>query len=245
MRKLQGPRADRRAAGLFLCDGHTLLREALETGAAPVTVVCAEGADLPPLPPDTRVLETPERLLRSVSPAVTPQGVVFTCRLPRTAPAAPPVSGRHLLLDRVQDPGNVGSILRSAAAFGADSVILGPGCADPFAPKTVRAGMGACFRQRVWETDDPAALLAGVRLPVYAAARRAGALSLASAAFPPDMVLLLGNEGEGLSRALLARADGAVWIPLRPGCDSLGVAAAAAIFLHSLSINSEQITVNR
>jgi TrmH family RNA methyltransferase len=240
MRKLQGARADRRTAGLFLCDGHTLLREALAVGVSPVTVVCAEGTDLPPLPPDTRVLEAPARLLHSVSPAVTPQGVVFTCRLPQTAPAAPPVSGRHLLLDRVQDPGNVGSILRSAAAFGVDSVFLGPGCADPFAPKTVRAGMGACFRQRVWETDDPAALLDGVWLPVYAAARRAGAQPLTAAAFPPDMVLLLGNEGTGLSSDLSARADKAVWIPLRPGWDSLGVAAAAAVLLYGWTTGDAQ-----
>ncbi|MDR0671829.1 MAG: RNA methyltransferase [Oscillospiraceae bacterium] len=240
MRKLQGARADRRLAELFLCDGYTLLREALAAGVSPVTVVCAEGADLPRLPPGTRVLEAPERLLRSVSPAVTPQGVVFTCRLPQTAPPAPPVAGRHLLLDRVQDPGNVGSILRSAAAFGADAVWLGPGCADPFAPKAVRAGMGACFCQRVWETDDPAALLAGVQMPIYAAARRAGARPLAAAALPPDMVLLLGHEGEGLSEALLARADKAVWIPLRPGWDSLGVAAAAAVLLYAWTVGGAQ-----
>lgn len=236
IRKLLTSRTARRAAGLFLCDGRTLLSEALAFGADIVTVVCAEGLALPPLPDTVRALDVPEPLLRGVCPSDTPQGVVFTCRLPALSLPAPPAAGRHILLDRVQDPGNVGSILRSAAAFGVDSVILGPGCADPFSPKTIRAGMGACFRQPVFETEDLAALLKNTALPVYAAARTGGAENAGEAVFPRNFMLLLGNEGAGLSSELRALAGRAVWIPLRPDCESLGVAAAAAVLMFCMTI---------
>ena len=114
----------------------------------------------------------PEDLLKSLSTTETPQGVLFLCRTPRLALPEAMEGRRYLVLDGVQDPGNVGTVLRTADAFGADGLILLPGCADPFAPKTVRASMGACFRLPVWEADRETltAALERAGLPLYAAA---------------------------------------------------------------------------
>lgn len=89
-----------------------------------------------------RLVEVPEDVMQLISPAKTPQGVVFTCRLPRTECPQTLTGARYLALDGVQDPGNVGTILRTLDAFEADGLVLLPGCADPFSPKTVRSSMG-------------------------------------------------------------------------------------------------------
>ncbi len=232
--KLARSRAAREQQGLFLCDGRTLLVEALAYGAPLVTVVCAAGMELPDLSPDVHVVELPARLMDAVSPTDTPQGIVFLCRLPDMSPMPPLTGGRYVLLDRVQDPGNVGSILRTASAFGLTAVLLGPGCADPFSPKTVRAGMGACFRQRVAILEDVADALSGCALPVYATALSAQARDVREVDLSA-CVLLLGNEGAGLSDALLRRADAHVRIPMSKDCQSLGVAAAAAVLLWEMT----------
>ena len=228
--KLAASGKARREAGLYLCDGPSLLPEALARGADVTTVLCAEGAELPALPPDVRVAELPDRLLRAVSPTDTPQGLVFLCGLPELTPPSPLTGGRFVLLDRVQDPGNVGSILRTAEAFSASGVILSPGCADPFSPKAVRAAMGAVFGRMAYETPDPLETLKGCGLPIYAAALSGDAGDIREADLSA-CVLLLGNEGAGLSEALMQRADALIRIPMNPVCQSLGVAAAAAISL--------------
>lgn len=232
--KLGGAKAARREAGLFLCDGRTLLPEALAHGADVVTVACAQGMALPPLHEHVRVIELPERLMEAVSPTETAQGLVFTCRLPDTRLKEPLTAGRHLLLDQIQDPGNVGSILRTASAFSVDSVLLGPGCADPFSPKAVRGGMGALFRLPVYELSHALEPLEHCSLSVCAAVLSDKAVDVREAHLT-SCVLLLGNEGAGLSEALLRRADVHVKIPMRESCQSLGVAAAAAVLMWEMA----------
>ena len=235
--KLSGSRSARRASGLFVCDGPTLLPEALAKGTQVVSVLCVENMTLPPLPPDTRIAELPERLMHAICPTDTPQGLLFVCRLPDTTPPAALTEGRYLLLDRVQDPGNVGSILRTAAAFSASGVLLGPGCADPFSPKAVRAAMGTAFGLPVYETSDVIEMLKGCALPIYAAALSDDAGDVRFACLS-SCVLLLGNESAGLSRELLDRADARIKIPMDAACQSLGVAAAAAVLLWEASRNT-------
>lgn len=90
--------------------------------------------------------------MASISPMESPQGALFLCRMWDTAPPPRLEGGRYLVLDGLQDPGNVGTIWRTADALEADGLLLVHGCADPFGPKVVRATMGACFRLPVWET---------------------------------------------------------------------------------------------
>ena len=150
LRKLASSVSYRRDCGEFLCDSPKLLEEALLWRAGLRTVVCTDPAALPALPDAVRRVQVPGDLMKSISPAQTPQGVLSVCGLPgRTLPEQ--LTGRrYVVLDGVQDPGNVGTILRTADAFHADGLFLVNACADLYNPKTVRASMGAVFRCPVW-----------------------------------------------------------------------------------------------
>ena len=117
------------------------------------TVVVSEGVELPNLPREVRAVQVPRDVMETISPMKTPQGALFLVRLPETEPPEILTGDRYLVLDGVQDPGNVGTIWRTADALGADGLILVGNCADPYSPKVVRSSMGACFRLPVYETD--------------------------------------------------------------------------------------------
>ena len=156
--------------------------------------------------------------------------VVFACALPEAPPL--PLRGRHILLEDLQDPGNVGTIIRTANAFGAASVLLAGACADPYSPRAARATMGAIFSLPVRRLSE--AELDTLALPLYAAALSPRAVDLRTAQLPVDCVVAVGNEGHGLSDALLARAAGELIIPMLGGCESLNAATAAAVVLWEL-----------
>lgn len=142
IRKLVGSAAYRRATGEFLCDSPKLLQEALLWQAEITAVVST--SPLPRLPEHIRQVQVPEDVMASISPVKTPQGVLFTCRLPQLPLPQTLTGRRYVLLDGVQDPGNVGTILRTLDAFDADGLLLTGGCADPYGWKAVRSSMGPC-----------------------------------------------------------------------------------------------------
>ena len=233
LKRLGTDKKARRAEGRFLCEGVKLVEEALRWGAEVELLAAAEGAALPAgLPPETRRVALPAELLAYVSTVDTPQGVLALCRTPETAPPAELPPGRYLVLDGVQDPGNVGTIWRTADAFGAQGLFLLPGCAEPFSPKTVRSTMGACFRLPVWEAEleTLSALLGRAGLPLYATALRHDTEDLR--AVPLDRAaVVIGSEGRGVSPAVLAACEKTLKIPMRDRCESLNAAAAAAVVL--------------
>lgn len=235
IRKLNGARSARRDQGLFVCDGPKLLAEAVRAGAE-LAAVLEDGSRPCPAPEGVRRVRVPADLLKSISTTETPQGVLFLCRQPDlTLPETLPGS-RYLVLDGVQDPGNVGTIWRTADAFGADGLILLPGCADPFSPKTVRATMGACFRLPVWETDLEGLLCALSRagLPLYATALREDTDDVRRAGLDRCAVVI-GSEGRGVSQGVLDRCAGTLKIPMRQRCESLNAAVAAAVVLWEMA----------
>ncbi len=236
IRKLNASRSARRAAGEFVCDGPKLLSEALRWGASVTTVVVSQGTSLPPLPDSVRAVEVPGDLLKSLSTTETPQGVLFLCRAPALAPPDRLAGGRYMVLDGVQDPGNVGTVWRTADAFGADGLILLNGCADPWGPKTVRATMGACFRLPVYETGlgELKALLDGAGVPLYAAALREDTEDLRTQDLGRCAVVI-GSEGRGVSAEMLALCDKTLKIPMRERCESLNAAVAAAVVLWEMA----------
>ena len=236
IRKLAAGGRDRREAGEYLGDGVKLLEEALKQGASLTAVVVSEGIEFPKLPPETRAVQVPRDVMETISPMRAPQGALFLARLPDVRPPERLTGTRYLVLDGQQDPGNVGTIWRTADALGADGLLLTGRCADPFQPKAVRASMGACFRLPVWEADREAlcALLERSRLPLSATALRADAVSLEEADLRRGAVVI-GSEGSGVSPELLARCGQTIKIPMRARCESLNAAAAAAVVLWEMS----------
>ena len=232
IRRLVSSRGARRSAGMFLGDGVKLLEEALRWKAPLTTVVVTEGEALPELPQGVRAIQVPRDVMETISPMNTPQGALFLARLPETAPPERLEGRRYLVLDGVQDPGNVGTIWRTADALGADGLLLVNGCADPYGPKTVRASMGACFRLPVWETGPErlAGLLERSGLALYATALREDTEDIKTADLSRSAVVI-GSEGRGVSPELLAMSQRALKIPMRERCESLNAAAAAAVVL--------------
>ena len=229
LRALGRERSLRQEEGFFVGDGEKLLREAIASGAEVETVLWAEKAAFA-LPENVRQLTAPAELVEYVSALSKSTGPVFTVRIPeRSVPARP---DRVLVLETVQDPGNVGTVLRTANAFGADAVLLTGACADLYSPKTVRATMGAIFRQPVLECThgEMRALLEQWELPLYGAALTDTARDLRKVSLRRAAVAV-GSEGRGLSAELLDLCGGQIIIPMRPDSESLNAAVAASVIL--------------
>lgn len=232
IRKLASSRSYRAKTGEYLGDGIKLLEEALTWGAAVTTVVYTAAVQLPPLPPEIRAVEVPEDVMKSISPMEAPQGALFLAKQPDTALPEKLSGSRYLVLEGVQDPGNVGTILRTADAFEADGLILLEGCADLYNPKTVRASMGAVFRRSAWSGTlaELLPLLKAAQLPLLGAALRDDTTDVRDVDLT-RAAMLIGSEGRGLSEAALAACDGTIRIPMGVRCESLNAAVAAATLL--------------
>lgn len=230
--KLLSSRAYRYSERSFAADGTKLLGEAAAWCDGLETVLFSPGAALPALPEGVRLVEIPETLMHQISPMETPQGALFVCRMPEAEAFS--VTPGSLILDGLQDPGNLGTILRTADAFGVPVCLTG-GCADPYNPKVVRAAMGALFRTRprFASHEELVAVCRDAGVPLVCTALREGAqdirtVSLAGAA------VVIGNEGNGVSRALLDACDACAIIPMREACESLNAAVAASICMWEL-----------
>lgn len=232
LRKLNSSRAYRERCGEYLCDGVKLLDEALKWNAPLTAVVFSEGVEPPAVPSGVRAVQVPADVMKSVSPMETPQGALFTVRLPDAALPETLTGTHYLILDGVQDPGNVGTVLRTADAFDCDGVFLVNACADPYGPKAARATMGAVFRRPVYQCTFGAlcALLDRSGLPLYGAALRDDTVSLRDADLSRAAVAV-GSEGRGLSAEVLARCGKTIKIPMSPRCESLNAAMAAGVLL--------------
>ena len=236
VRRLNSRRAFRREEGAFAAEGPKLLAEALRWGGELETVICAPGVELPGLPSQVRMVEVCDSLLASIADTENPQGIVFICK-GKSLEFPEQLGGqRYLVLDGVQDPGNVGTIWRTADALGADGLLLVHACADPFSPKTVRATMGACFRLPVYEVEEPdlPGLLSRSGLPLYAAALGENTVDVRELDAGPCAVAI-GSEGRGVSPELLAMSQKNLKIPMRTRCESLNAAVAAAVILWELA----------
>lgn len=230
VKKLLQSRSYRQEQGQFAADGTKLLEEAVKWIPHLLqTVLVTERAEICPLPEHVKLVQIPDDVMAQISPMETPQGALFVCRLP-SFEAAPVMSG-SLVLDGIQDPGNLGTILRTADALDAQ-VVLTPGCADAYNPKTVRAAMGALFRRLPqWLSHEQVLQLcreSGTKLYVTALSDRAKDLRSVSL---KESAVVIGSEGRGAGEYFLSNADGELIIPMNERCESLNAAVAAAIVL--------------
>lgn len=236
----------RRRYGLFLAEGPHLVEEALAAGAPVKVVLYAAGKEEDPevaaLLLRAREQGRPVQpvsldVMEKVCESATPQGIAAVVELVLRSPNRP--EGRrpplYVALDGVQDPGNVGAVLRVARAVAADGVYLGRDTADPFGPKAVRASMGAVFAVPLWCGDLPEAVgdLRRRGVAVVGTGVR-GAVRYDRWDWRVPTVLVLGSEGRGLRPEVEALCEAIVSIPMPGGGQSLNIAAAAAVILYEV-----------
>ena len=227
-------RKGRKESGCFLVEGRKMVEEALAS-AFPVEAVLAdaERVDSFDLPAGVPLVTLPAHVLAAVCDTKTPQGVAAVVRMVQS----PAPGSRLAALDGVQDPGNVGTILRTADAAGFDGVLLSQQCADVFSPKVLRATMGSIFRMAIRITDD---------LPGELTALRDGGFSILSSQLDGEpfyhrqpvgerFVLVIGSEGNGVTDEVKALATHRVRLPMRGGAESLNAAVAAGIMMYELT----------
>lgn len=240
--KLAGSTKERKATGLTLLDGVHLISAYHRALGQPGSLIVSESGDADPeikcllaeqgAETGMEVIMLPDSLFREISPVKTPTGIIAVVAIP--LPPAMPVRKDEkgasfcVLLEAIQDPGNLGSILRSAAAAGASDVYLSEGCADAWSPKTLRAAMGAHFLLRVHEQSDLANVARAFSGRVIATSLKAET-SLYHTALEGPVAFMFGNEGMGLSQALLQASSEQISIPMPGGTESLNAAAAAAV----------------
>ncbi len=247
LRKLAHTPRERRKRGLTLLDGPHLLQALADAGGTPEELLLRRGsqekgeiAALLECFPEVPVVCLDEALFDALSPVEQPAGIA-ALHAPRPKP--PRRERCAVLLDRVQDPANVGAILRTCAAAGVDAVHLSPGCAEAWSPKVLRAAMGAHFVMAIFEGVAPEALCE--RFEHRIATCLDGERSLYETALHSDsIVFMVGNEGTGLAPELAALATERVHIPMPGAMESLNVAAATAVCLFE-RVRQRQAAGNR
>ena len=246
-------RKGRLEQGAFLCEGEHLVAEAValcpervravfvlagktsryERLLAPLAERSPEaGKGFPPL-----VCRVPEHVLASLSQVKAPQGIAAVVSLPPRVEIL--YKKRLVLLESMQDPGNVGSILRTADAAGFEGCILAGDCADPFSPKALRATMGSVFRVPMAWAEEGLSAVESFKAAGYAviAAVLDGDPFYEREPLPPKVCLMIGNEGAGLTAALSAAATHRYRLPIRGGAESLNAAVAAAVMMYDIVNN--------
>jgi len=236
LRQLATSTRERRKAGLALLDGMHLISAYRTSGGVPEQLILsesgaanAEAARLAGGVAAQQVLLLADALFNEIAQVATPTGIVALIHTPQASPL-PDKIGDCVMLENIQDAGNLGSILRSTAAAGISTVLLSQGCAFIWSPKVLRAGMGAHFGLDLYDDVDLRAAVARLSGRLICASGHAET-SLYQADLRGPLAWAFGNEGAGLSAALSAAAAGQVRIPMPGGAESLNVAAAAAICL--------------
>lgn len=224
-------RKGRRESGCFLVEGRKMVEEALASAFDVETVLVQEDMELPDgltMP----VYELPAHVLAAVCDTKTPQGIAAVVRMKEQSSL-----GKHIVvLDGVQDPGNVGTIIRTADAAGLNGVLLSNQCADVFSPKVLRATMGSIFRMNLRTTDDLPGELTKLREKGYSilSSQLDGTPFYERQDVAERFALIIGNEGNGVSEQVQQTATHRVRLPMRGGAESLNAAIAAAIMMYEL-----------
>ena len=235
LRKLAADSVYRSSCGEFVCEGRKFLDEALSSGAEISSILWKDGEAGEILGISSQYTSFPE-LYSYASFSENSKGPLFTVKIKQKEPAGDIPNA--IILESVQDPGNLGTVIRTAAALGIGAVILTGTCADLYNPKTVKATMGAIFRQRVLKLDRGE----------IASFAEANSLTLCAAILSDEAEILgetelgraavcIGNEGSGLSRELSDLCRRKIIIPMQPGNESLNASVAASVFMWEMRKN--------
>ncbi|KXH87252.1 RNA methyltransferase [Sporosarcina sp. HYO08] len=235
-KKLVTTRKERDKSEEFLIEGFHLVEEALKTEGILLSIMIREGVELPANlnVEGVHLVELSQAVAKEIAETEQSQGIFAHCRQPQYDENHFAAWEKILLIDAVQDPGNVGTMIRTADAAGMDAVILGKGSADPYSPKTVRSAQGAHFHIPVVRGDlaEWTANAKNAGIKVLGTGLR-DAVNYTEIAPESSFALLVGNEGSGVNEELLDQADHIVKIPMYGQAESLNVAVATGILLYT------------
>ncbi len=245
----------RRREGLFRFDGRKLFYEALQSDIPLVAVLLREsqaeeileGAQEFALPAECRTALLPDELFDRISEEKSPDGVICVAKSldkihkiitidKRETLGDLLLPGKTLVLESVRDPGNLGTVIRTATAFGVANLLLSVDCADLYHPRTIRADMGTLFHRNVLVVEDlaHAVQVLSQRGNVFAAALDAEAHRLGEVSFGAEDTIVVGNEGHGITPETLAACTHTLYIPMEAGVESLNAGVAASVLLWEL-----------
>ncbi|MDT8859447.1 RNA methyltransferase [Alkalihalobacillus sp. MEB130] len=226
----------RDTSGRFLVEGFHLVEEAIKAEMTVEYILMIEDIILPSSlsMKDQDVIVVSEQVMKELSETQTPQGIAAICIIP-TEPTVDKLTGQYLLLDRIQDPGNLGTMIRTADAAGLTGIILGEGSVDVFNSKVIRATQGSIFHLPVIKGDLETWIdrLLDSSIPVFGTALKE-ASSYTAIEPQSQFALIMGNEGEGVSESLLQKTNHNIYIPIYGQAESLNVSVAAGILLYYL-----------
>jgi len=245
VRRLQSKPKERQADSVFVIEGVRLVEEAQDAKWVVRNIFYTEtlsdrGKILVKIfqESDTKIEAVSSNVMQAISDTKNPQGILGVVEM--RSLTLPEQTDYLLVLDQVRDPGNLGTILRTAAAAGVQAVFLPPGTADAFSPKVLRAGMGAHFRLPLFSTswNEIRTLINSANLHAYLATSEDG-IYYYDSDFQRPLVLIIGGEAEGASQTAIEGADSQVKIPMPGGGDSLNASVAAGILLFEIARQRE------
>lgn len=239
VRELQKKRKARKEAGLFIAEGERLCREIPTEAIERIFITDTYQGALPEGGNDARLFRVPEKLMQEMSDTRTSQGILCEVRM---RPEQILTGDFFLLLEDLQDPGNLGTIFRTAEAAGVSGIYMSRECVDIYSPKVVRSTMGALYRMPfrvVPDLRETARSLRQQGVRVYAAHLK-GTKKHYEYDYRLPTAFMIGNEGNGLTEALAAEADGFLRIPMKGQVESLNAAIAATVLMFEAARQREQ-----
>ena len=214
----------------FLVEGEHLVEEAFQNNALVEVLQCEENQKNYPV----KTTFVSYEVLKKLSSTITPQRMIGVCK----KLAEKEIGNKVLLLDGIQDPGNLGTIIRSSVAFGIDTIILSQDTVDLYNDKVIRATEGFLFKQSILRKDSKEILplLKEKKYSIFGT-KVDGGNSIKSVTYPDKFVLVMGNEGNGISKNVLALCDTYLYIPMQKEVESLNVGVATSIILYEMERN--------
>ncbi len=231
-----GSKKHREEAGLFIAEGEHLVEMAVSSGCEIESIIMSEGYyEKNPVLFSSRTVLVPDSLFAKISDAKTPQGVMAVVMLPNSADCD--FCGKYIYCDNLQDPGNVGTVIRTADAFSFDGVIMSFGCADVYSPKVIRSSQGSVFNIKIIVDADISLLKKakenGVKMT--STALYGESVPIRDMKICDNQIFVIGNEGSGVSAEILELSDEIAHIPMTGKAESLNAGVAAAILMYEVS----------
>ena len=228
---------EREATKTFLIEGFHLVEEALKIDSLVEDIIISENETIPSnwKTDYVNLYSVPSEVLKSISETETPQGIMAICRMQESFEKNISSDSKVLMLDNVQDPGNVGTMIRTAEAAGIDLIVLGDGCADIYNGKVIRSTQGAIFHLPIIQgsLNEWIEKCKNKQIPVFGTALENG-INYTQIHSPKSFALIVGNEGKGMAKDLLSQTDQNLYIPIYGKSESLNVGIAAGILMYYL-----------